>query len=294
MAALKTSYKEIKQYYPGHEFHPYLEVFARCALTRCSDAMPWNIESYSEGELERAVETLNQMVEDIRDEVRSSAFKRVAGDFERSSNKNFKSLVAYVDSLFMRHSRLLVLRVDLAYFSKCATVSMAKNTVTYAEVKQHKEKLLKYLQKKLLVNCFVGFAWKLEYGLHKGYHYHVMFFLDGSKVREDVTIARLLGEYWRDIVTEGRGLYFNCNAVKRKYRSCGIGMVNHSDLPMRENLTHRAALYLTKSDYYFKMVVPDKGRCFGRGVMPLLSLSGVKRGRPRKSVVQAPGLAEIL
>lgn len=281
LAALKTNYHEIKVRYPFHQFNPYLEVFFRCALECCPDGLPWGVGDYEGEVLEGAVSVLNRMVSSIRKALMKEDFKRALADFERSSNKNYKSLILYIDSLFESHARMLVLRVDLAYQNKYSTAAVSDNPVTYAEAKKHREEFFRNVRRKVLVDSLIGFVWKLEYGLEKGFHYHVMFFLDGSKVRQDVTIAKVIGTYWVEVITARRGLYFNCNAVKSKYRSCGIGMVEHSDSLMRENLI-KAAVYLTKSDYYMKMIAPSGGRCFGRGLAPLSKLSGVKRGRPRK------------
>lgn len=283
LAALKTNYNEIKERYPLHQFNPYLEVFFRCALECCPYGLPWDIGDYEGEVLEDAVSVLNRMVSSIRKALMEENFKNALADFERSSNKNYKSLTLYIDSLFESHARMLVLRVDLAYQNKYSSSRVSDKPVTYSEAKRHREDFFRNVRRKVLDDSLIGFAWKLEYGLEKGFHYHVMFFLDGSKVRQDVTIAKVIGAYWVEVVTKQKGLYYNCNAVKSRYRSCGIGMVEHSDGLMRENLM-KAAIYLTKSDYYMKMIAPSGGRCFGRGVAPLPKLSGVKRGRPRKSI----------
>ncbi|MCY1462462.1 hypothetical protein D9M71_802370 [compost metagenome] len=109
----------------------------------------------------------------------------------------------------------------------------------------------------------------------------MLIFLDGSKVREDVVIAKMIGEHWNSVVTEGKGIYFNCNAKKSNYKFCGVGMINHFDLELRENLLRKAVIYITKPDYYKKIVVPGNGRAFGKGVIP--KMTGARRGRPRRT-----------
>ncbi|MNF98191.1 hypothetical protein D3C84_810450 [compost metagenome] len=104
----------------------------------------------------------------------------------------------------------------------------------------------------------VGYIWKLEHGPEKGFHYHVMFFFDGAKVREDITKAIQIGRYWTNVVTRGRGLYYNCNAAKRIYKSCGIGMVDHTNVQMRQGLQN-AVVYLTKTDLYMKLQTEGRG-----------------------------------
>ncbi|MNT77715.1 hypothetical protein D3C72_2168590 [compost metagenome] len=106
-----------------------------------------------------------------------------------------------------------------------------------------------------------------------------MFFLDGSKVREDVSWARTVGELWVERATEGQGVYYNCNRTKSNYRACGIGMIEHSDREKRRNL-QKAAIYLTKVEYYMRIATEGRARTFGRGEMP--KRVEKKRGRPRR------------
>lgn len=51
--------------------------------------------------------------------------------------------------------------------------------------------------------CFLGYAAKIEYGARKGPNMHLMLLFNGSNVRQDVSIARLIGELWKNKVTKG-------------------------------------------------------------------------------------------
>lgn len=75
-------------------------------------------------------------------------------------------------------------------------------------------------------------------------------------------------------------MYYNCNRAKGNYRACGIGMVEHSDRSMRKNL-QKAAVYLTKVEYYMRIATEGRARTFGRGEMPKRNIK--KMGRPRQS-----------
>ena len=106
----------------------------------------------------------------------------------------------------------------------------------------------------------------------------MMFFLDGSEHREDITIAQDIGNLWVNQITQGDGLYWNCNANNDKYRNLGIGMINHNDEALRNNVLE-TALYLVKRDYLIRSVMFNaKNRAFGKGQIPEKS----KSGRPRK------------
>lgn len=210
----------------------------------------------------------NGCVNRIRQEAKSKQFQSKLKNYQRSGNKNYKELTEYVDALFERYSRLLVLRVDLGYrkeFSK----------TTQAEAKQDREHLLQNTRSNKLFGDMVGYIWKLEHGPDKGFHYHIMFFFDGSKVREDGTLVKRIGQYWLNVITKGRGVYYNCNADKSRYKSCGIGMVDHRDSLMRDGLG-KAVLYLTKIDLYMKLQAV--GRSMGKMERPNPKDA---RGRPR-------------
>jgi hypothetical protein len=57
-------------------------------------------------------------------------------------------------------------------------------------------------------------------------------------------------------------------------------MIRYHDRELREGLKI-AAGYLTKPDYYARMIVPKNGRTFGKGeILPKPKASN--RGRPRK------------
>ncbi|MGF6313937.1 YagK/YfjJ domain-containing protein [Pseudomonas frederiksbergensis] len=218
---------------------------------------------------EGLVQKLNSCVDSIRLEARSKAFQSKLKNYQRSSNKNYKELTEYVNALFERYSRLLVLRVDLGYREQYSKT-------TQAEAKQNREHLFRNTRSNKLFGDMVGYIWKLEHGPDKGFHYHMIFFFDGSKVRQDITKALLIGQYWTNVVTKGRGLYYNCNADKSRYKSCGIGMVHNADSLMRDSLTSLAVPYLTKTDLYMKL--QTTGRGMGKMERPRQKDA---RGRPR-------------
>nr|WP_267910539.1 inovirus-type Gp2 protein [Pseudomonas proteolytica] len=222
---------------------------------------------------------MNILVEFVRLELSSDAFKGVLKRFRKASLKRINSLEGYIDALFAQHSRMLVVRVDLSYQS--GFVSGREDFYSdVKKVKAHWAKMQKDLHKGIPVDGLLGFACKLEYGQLKGFHLHLLLFYNGSNHRQDGVLAKMIGEYWRDSITAGAGRYFNCNAVKDKYRYLGIGMISFNQPDRVSALKNRVASYLTKVDYWIRLS-PESGRSFFRGNMP--KLKTVKRGRPRRS-----------
>ena len=235
-----------------YKLEPYVEMAVDCCkendLYRIFACPDLEASLYDATALMRR---LNECVDKMRREVRSKRFLSKLNSYQRSSNKNYKELMEYVDALFERFSRLLVLRVDLSY-------SKENSKTTQAEATRDRERLFENARSNKMFDDMVGYIWKLEHGPEKGFHYHVMFFFDGAKVREDITKAIQIGRYWTNVVTRGRGLYYNCNALKRVYESCGIGMVDHADVQMRQGL-QKAVVYLTKTDLYMKLQTEGRG-----------------------------------
>jgi hypothetical protein len=235
-------------------------------------------------EVSKWVGIANRLVKLIRRQAQTSAFKKIKRDHMRSANKNYQGLSNYIHALFERHSRLVVIRIDLGYLSEYGWPNGVKAPVTPIQFKSHKEQLIKGLDKLFLPEALIGYACKLEYGLDKSFHIHLLVFLDGSKVREDVILGRMIGDYWNNVVTAGKGMHFNCNAFKAKYGAkCAVGMIESSNEVALEILKTDIALYLTKTDYYIKLVMGDGGRTFFKGNMPKPRTSN--RGRPRASKI---------
>lgn len=222
---------------------------------------------------------LLDLLENIRTDAASQKFKKEISNYERLLNQNYQSLVDYLDSLFAQHARLLVIRIDFGYSKKTRRATTEGEVLLeYSQAKADLEHLLNNRRSNSLFQHLLGYIWKLEYGLSKGFHFHTIFLFDGSKVQQDINIAQMVGEYWNTTVTQGRGVYFNCNAKKDEYSSLGIGMINYDDHELRKNL-NKAAEYLVKSDYFVRIVSQGIGRTFGKGIC---KAKKNKQGRPRK------------
>lgn len=265
---------------------------------------------------DHSLKFFQNILDQIRIQAKSKEFISKIKGIQRASNSNKKSLLDYLTGLFERYARLLVIRLDLGYsqqelFNQHQTMrdetsrraayinslpeseqigkSKFDPTIPLApatkpklgfdldDIIRHREEFIEYLRKNFNSNL-KGFAWKLEYGFFKGYHYHLIIMLDGSMHREYVTIGKMLGEYWNRAITNGNGIYYNCVAVKNKYRHCAVGVQHHTNPELLTGLT-MIADYMTKSDLYVKLVLPKNHRTFGRGVLPKLT----NRGRPRKN-----------
>lgn len=276
---LNIDMERIEACFANNTFNSYFDVFRKWTNDfYLKDTVSYHQMLHGE-DLVKWIAALNDCIEAIRYAVRSKRFSTAIKNLQRGVRKNHKSLVDYIDALFAHYSRMLVLRIDFGYKTRSLPGKDVQTSVDFLEIKTQHNLLIRHLKKVMFKGNFLGFASKFEYGLSKGYHFHSIIFLRGSKKRTDVLIAKLIGEYWNNALTKGNGLYFNCNAKKEEYLYRGIGMINCSEEDLIDNLKNRAANYLCKTDYFIKLITTGNDRAFVRGNKPGPKIE--RRGRPR-------------
>ncbi|TNH96546.1 inovirus-type Gp2 protein [Aeromonas sobria] len=207
---------------------------------------------------------LQQYIALLREKLSTPDHRNAVHRFMLGPKKNRVSLVRYIDALFERHQKLLLLRIDL-HHQELGPVWRHRSP---DKLLGQFRRLLNNRKNNCIFDDFVGYAAKLEFAPGAGFHLHCMFIYNGSKRREDVVIARQIGEYWVQLTGE-QGRYYNCNFHKRTYKEVGIGLIHYMDSKMRKN-TELAIDYMTKPELYMKPptgVGPrgGAGRVFFRG-----------------------------
>ena len=146
-----------------------------------------------------------------------------------------------VKALRAKHSKLLILRVDLCWKNQNL------DELNLKQLKSTLSAFLKRFHHDPALPEIVGYIWKLEFGQKKGYHYHCLFFLNGNKYQNDAYYAEQIGSYWCKF-TKDQGFYFNCNRNRLAYRNLAIGMAKHTDQTMFDNLD-KVLVYICKQDH---------------------------------------------
>lgn len=188
--------------------------------------------------------------------------------WEYEEGNNYHSLMQYIDDLVNTYSRLLVIRIDLSFKEG----SRGQYDVVYAS--ECLRDLLNKSRRNSIFGNRVGYAWGLEFGTQRGFHYHFIFFYNGHKSQQDITIGHAIGAYWRDCITDGEGNYYCTNAdtsgLERAGLPNGIGMI-HRDNQEQVDCMRWMATYLIKiaddSGVSLKSVLPDglRVRTFDHG-----------------------------
>tara|TARA_R110002020_G_scaffold154546_2_gene334461 strand:- start:8895 stop:10019 length:1125 start_codon:yes stop_codon:yes gene_type:complete len=261
--------------FKGHRLDPY---FTLLKDTLKSSTAAFRVQH------QPTAENLNLLVEELRAGSRKKGFQRRLELHTSNARRNAKSARAYVNSLFNRYSRLLVLRLDLHY--RRAYLAKLGLGISPEELPTHREKIIRFGREKL--GAYVGHVWCIEWGKRKGPHYHVLIFLRGDQARQGISIAQRLGQHWGDVVTEGRGDYFNGNLREEYFESLGlrgIGMISHHDEKRRRNLDHLLT-YLAKVDLFVRLEIPGMRKTFGHGRLPpKKSNAGRKRRQPGPGLI---------
>lgn len=244
--------------YPGKKyiFSVLVEVFRLACREMSLNDMSFRASPTSYFGDKCEAELFNDLVSRIREIGTSARVKAQIKSREIGSQRNYHSARKCIDNLFEVYSRLVVIRIDLSYDKSC------KSSHDLESVRRDFARLLANRRHNKLFNrALVGYIWCLEYGELKGYHYHVTLFFDSAVVYKDTFLAQEIGEYWKTVITRGKGNYYNCNAVKSKYKRLGIGLIHRSDLEKRSNLLFAVA-YLAKKEQYLMLKLSSKIKTF--------------------------------
>lgn len=239
---------------------------------------------YGEASYEKMRILANNFTRKLHLRLRTPKTRKKIIDRRRAIEKNYRELIEYIDGLFARIARQLVLRIDLAYKKdlKVRIEDLAKDL-------DHLHANMRHNQ---LFHHLTGYIEKIEYGVEKGMHVHALLFFDGSKRKNDAYLTQEIGEYWNNQITKGRGNYWNCNALEyrnqfEKKDRLGIGEIHADDKEKRANL-NSIIRYFCKSMQFIKPKSNPKMKLIRKGYYP--KQTGLKRGAPRASqrIVRSP------
>jgi len=267
LSSLSTAHI-VQKHFLAQRLNPYFKLFWKHAaepMQAIIEANPGLIFD-SEEQAGKFSDSLNNCINELRELASSKKFIKECNDFFRSSRKNNQQLLKYVRRHSETNGRLLICRCDLGAKRDASLFYQASN-LRQAQILKESYKLLFEFIKKRFGEKLLGFAWKLEFGVRRGFHYHLMLIFNGRELKSDISIVRIIGEYWKNEITKGSGTYFNCNAYKEHYKSCGIGMFSKEKTPEKWEGIKLMCAYLTKGDDLVRLHLQGM-RCFGKGNMP--------------------------
>ncbi|WP_151798679.1 YagK/YfjJ domain-containing protein [Acinetobacter bereziniae] len=185
-------------------------------------------------------------------------------DHRSSESENTKNLVERMERVIDHYSRILVVRVDLAYPLK------HQDQVGIQEFNEDMRVLRTRLRDKdRIFGGLIEYAWALEQGKDKGYHCHLLLVYKGSQRQKAYGIAKRVGDIWGNI-TSGKGCYFNCHDPKylqqfSDLNRLGIGMIYRKDQDQVNNMlnTIKYLVRPEKEDQHLRVKCKKRMRTFG-------------------------------
>lgn len=261
--SLALAIKEIKQQNEQLTAHPLVNLFNELFFEH-RDLDVHNLAPLT-------ASCLNVALMDLKTNLDKATFKKKLHNAMRGNKRNHESLVKYLDGLFERHAKLLIVRLDIHYAESIS------NDITFDKAVKDRTDYINAIKRKY--NHLVGYIWKMECGRQRGIHHHLIFIFNGHKVQSDITLCRQLGEDWKSMSDEPR-TYYNCNADKDKYeywKSYGIGTVTYNDSDKRDVLKDKVISYLTKNDEEMLALTPIGYRVVGKSQSPATKQSGGRR-----------------
>ena len=231
-------------------------------------------------ELEQMRGFVSHFLSDLRTRLLNKSVQAQITKRERDAQDSFNRMRDYVNSLFAAHARYVVLRIDLGYLKDCG--------VELEQVQRDLQHLRANMRHNAIFDDLEGHIAKIEFGLDKGFHIHLLLFFDGQKRTgfADISYAKRIGDYWVNSIAKPHGEYWNCNADKKQYQDrglLGIGTVNISDVQTMDNL-FTIVKYFSKAKQFIKLRSNPKIRMFrtGKRLKPKTkrgAVRGVKRKR---------------
>lgn len=265
----------IDSYQSQFSYSPHIELFYTETFKFLTLHYRFSKNSHTYSDLGRwEVEIFNELICRIRLTAKSLQFKKKVKSRKHNLKRNEVSALFYINNLFERFARLMVVRMDFFFSNADGDQTSVSAARTY---------LNRFLNNKRSNSIFknlVGYLWKLEDGKKKGPHFHFLFFFDGSKSCKDAFAGMCIGKYWAR-VSEGRGKFFNVNANYKTYLNnnadIGIGMINHFESDKRRGLTY-IVKYFFKAEQYLLAKSLTKLRTYGHGGLHKTCCYGRPRG----------------
>lgn len=272
----QADFDQIRREYPMHRFSPYFEVFENTRFNFGHDVLK---DRYTRTRADRVVKSLDKRVKAIRRRLRYIEIVNGYSNFRRSPVGNFNGLMECMQRAIDVDPKQLIVRFDLHYRVSIVDPSSKDIQADIDElpnVQKCRDRFHRSIDRKL-GGALRGFAFCLEYGQHRRWHYHYLVFIDPSYTDDDVALVEIFGEIWRD-VTGGQGELYNGNAEKKKRRFRAVGFVDASNGSVLIGL-RAIASYITLAGLYVQLKLPKRAKTFGKGRFPAPER---KPGRPLK------------
>jgi hypothetical protein len=220
-------------------------------------------------------ECFNMLVKEIRTQWTTKTFKNQHQIRQKAAMTRYKSYSRYVDSLFRECPRQAIVFIDLYY----ETPYFNFNNIN--TVQKDLSHLLNNKRCNSIFQRLKGYIAKLDYNINKGIYCRVLFFFEAINKNDGypLHLAEDLGDYWRDVITQGRGTYYDFNNninfesnyswssfLHVSWQKYSIGIIDSNEQLLV--LKYKLIKYLFGMDEFIKPKFNTKIRQYRRGDFP--------------------------
>ena len=208
--------------------------------SRCQDTVSRRLRCEAE----------NALVASIRAKTSTREFRDRVRHRTNQVNRNLEAGLKFINDAFALCSKLLVLRVDLHYFTgsdaSASVETLQADLLKFWRQRRH-DADREVRSGKYKRDPFIGYIRIIEFGLTRHFHAHVLFFLDGHVVKDPYSHGEKMGQLWQR-VTAGRGTFHNCGHNWRGYKYPFLGVVDRRDEVKRSWIFEHGLKYMAKDD----------------------------------------------
>jgi hypothetical protein len=238
----------------------------------------------------RYFEIFNILIGKIRARIQSREFTERERLRLVNATRRERSVLEMEEAMFSDEtgrSRWLVLSLTLRIKPEF------RRWVTPEMFQQYRKRFFVARRYNELMKGIANYVWAIEQGEESGLHLHLILFYDAGDHNHDEFIAKQIGEYWSNVVTEGKGTCWNSNQawLKRQYakkHGVGVGQINWYEREKRDALRTNL-VYVAKADQYLISRSVEHMHTFDMGKIP----KKIKSGRPRTALPDGNGNLDI-
>lgn len=194
----------IRSEFPMHKFTPYFELIAN---TRFRIEREWLRRDLSVLKAQRMAKSLNKRVLALRRRLRDPELARRYSNFRRTPTENFNGLMDCMECLVTEFDSHLIARFDCHYQiaeSQLSAEDLEADLDALKAVQKCRDRFHRSLDRRL-GSSLRGFAFCLEYGRDRRWHYHYVMFIDPSYSDDDVDLVNDFKKIWAEITKGSRG-----------------------------------------------------------------------------------------
>lgn len=222
-------------------------------------------------------ELFDGLVDALRRRCQGSRFRTRLKRFERNVLRRKAKAMAWEAAMFEWRSRHAFLVLCFGYDE------LVRASVTPERMQADLSHFLNNRRSNRLLRGIGGYVAKIEEGDQGGLHAHIVIAY-APNIKNDIQVARRIGEYWKEVVTQGQGHYWNSNVARLMHHPHGygegLGKIDRTDTKARHVLRSKILTYVAKSDQHLKKKSGPKYKTFWMSQPPQKLMSG----RPRRHV----------